>query len=271
MLISQTTPDAHPPTPLPCRWPALVTLATLAKFLIAWRRLCDVVLFRSSCRFEHTLTAVRAPPGYQSYRKYHAYSIVVNILTPFLVSNRLIYLFWSQAGDYAANANLTVSPRSLSMSHPPTLSPSRWPALTSLPLVAKFQLIYRPSSEALFSPPSLAGQKPLPLMSRLVWNVGVTKVVMPWSWLLNRSLYLRTQCMRLSRRSHFEHNHLRRAEKAPLITARFTRNRRRTHRPILWGKLGPDRIGAEMFARAPCACRPEERPSTGQRRPLVKP
>ena len=32
MLISRARPDEHPPTPPPCRWPALITLPTLAKF-----------------------------------------------------------------------------------------------------------------------------------------------------------------------------------------------------------------------------------------------
>ena len=76
MLISQTTPDEHPPTPPPCRWPALITLPALAKFQLDWRHLCDV-LFRSSCLFEHTLTAVCALPGYQYRRKYDEYSNIL--------------------------------------------------------------------------------------------------------------------------------------------------------------------------------------------------
>ena len=40
-------PDAHPPTPPPSRWPALITLPTLTKFQLGWRRLCDVALFPS--------------------------------------------------------------------------------------------------------------------------------------------------------------------------------------------------------------------------------
>ena len=36
--FSQRTPDEHPPTRLPCRWPALITLPTLAKFQLVWRR-----------------------------------------------------------------------------------------------------------------------------------------------------------------------------------------------------------------------------------------
>ena len=73
MLISQTTPNEHPQTRPPCRWPALITLPTLVKFQLVWRRLCDL-LFRSSCLFEHTLTAVCALLEYQSCRKHNVYS-----------------------------------------------------------------------------------------------------------------------------------------------------------------------------------------------------
>ena len=71
---SQTMPVEHPPTPPPCRWPALITLPTLAKSQPVWCLLCEVVLFRSACLFEHTLTAVCALSKYQSCRKYHVYS-----------------------------------------------------------------------------------------------------------------------------------------------------------------------------------------------------
>ena len=57
--FSQTTPDEDPPTPPPCRWPALITLRTSTKFQLVWRRLCDGVLFRSSCFFQRTLCATR--------------------------------------------------------------------------------------------------------------------------------------------------------------------------------------------------------------------
>ena len=43
MSISQTTRDEHSPTPPPCWWPALITLSTLAKFQLVWRRLCDAL------------------------------------------------------------------------------------------------------------------------------------------------------------------------------------------------------------------------------------
>ena len=76
--------------------------------------------------------------------------------------------------------------------------------------------------------------------------------------------------MRSRRRSQFEHNHRRKADRAPQITASFTRDRRRAHWHMRWGKLGRDGIGAEMVARAPSACNPEESLSTGHSRALVK-
>ena len=69
MLISRTRHDEHPPTAPSCQWPALITLPTLAKFQLVWRRLCDVALFRCSGLFEDTLMAVCALPEYQSRRK----------------------------------------------------------------------------------------------------------------------------------------------------------------------------------------------------------
>ena len=55
IFFSQTMPDEHPPTLPPSRWPALITLPTLAKFQLVWRRLCDVVLL-PSCLVKHSLT-----------------------------------------------------------------------------------------------------------------------------------------------------------------------------------------------------------------------
>ena len=58
-LVSQTTPDEHPPTPPPCRSRALVTSRTPTKCQLVWHRLCDDVLFRSSCLFKRTLCDTR--------------------------------------------------------------------------------------------------------------------------------------------------------------------------------------------------------------------
>ena len=64
-------------TPPPCRWSALVTLPILANFQLVFCADCCLVLFRSSCLFEHTLTAACALPEYQSCRKYNAYSSIL--------------------------------------------------------------------------------------------------------------------------------------------------------------------------------------------------
>ena len=69
MLFSQTTPDEHLSTLPPYRWPALITLRTLAKFQLVKHRIYHVVLFRSSCLFEHTLTAVCVLPEYRFDRR----------------------------------------------------------------------------------------------------------------------------------------------------------------------------------------------------------
>ena len=77
MLVSQTTTDEHPPTPPPCRWPALISLPTLAKVHLVWRHLCEFVLLPFSCLVEHTLTAVCVPPEYQPGREYNVYSYIL--------------------------------------------------------------------------------------------------------------------------------------------------------------------------------------------------
>ena len=55
--FSRTTPDEHPTTSPPRRWPPLITLRTPTKFQLVRRRLCDDVLFRSSCLFLRILCA----------------------------------------------------------------------------------------------------------------------------------------------------------------------------------------------------------------------
>ena len=150
----------------------------------------------------------------------------LNVLYIFDPTCNVLKSSWSSTARMSC---LVVSPPSLSSSHPPTPTPSRWPALTTLPPLAKFQLVWRRLCEALLSSSSLAGQKHPSLLSRLVWNVGAIKVVFPWTWRLNRLLYLRTQWMRSQRRSQFEHDHRRRADRAPQITASFTRDRRQAH------------------------------------------
>ena len=115
-----------------------------------------------------------APPAWSSSplrpsMHYPSTSLVVNIMhiQPFCEHLNILYIF-DQADVYrfevrlelyGANVRLVVSPRSLSPSHPPAPIPSRWPALTTLPPLAKFQLVGRLLCEALRSSSSLAGQK----------------------------------------------------------------------------------------------------------------
>ena len=79
-----------------------------------------------------------------------------------------LYRFEVRPEIYAANARLIVSPPSLSPSHPPTPPLSRLPALTTLPSLVKFQLVWRPLCEALLAFSSFPCQKHPSLLSRLV-------------------------------------------------------------------------------------------------------
>ena len=142
------------------------------------------------------------------------------------IFSTILISFWSQAGALRW-ARIMVSPPPLSPSHPPTPPPSWWPALTTLPPLVKFQIVWRRLCENLLSSSSLAGQKHPSLLPGLVWNVWNIKLFLPWTWILNRLLYLRTQWMRSQGRSQFEHDHRQRVDRAPQITGRFTWDRRR--------------------------------------------
>ena len=79
-----------------------------------------------------------------------------------------LYRFEVRLELYGANTHLVVGPPSLS---PPTPPPSRrWAALTTLPPLAKFQLVWCRSCEALLSSSSLAVQKRPSLLSCLCLN-----------------------------------------------------------------------------------------------------
>ena len=159
---------------------------------------------------------------------------------------------------YGANARLVVSPPSLSppdANAKPMVS-SHFPA----PL-AKFQLVWHRLCEALLSSSSLAGQKYPSLLSHLCLKCRRYKGRFALNMKISL-LHLRTESMRSQRRLQFGHGHRRRADRAPQIPASFTRDRRRAHRHVQWGKLGPDQIGGEMVARAACTSRPEGSPWT---------
>ena len=95
ILFSQTTPDEHPPTPPPCRWPALITSPTLAKFQLAWRRLCDAVLV-PSCLVKHGLTDAHlfnrvSFSSYSSGTLYSSASFEGPILPPPCLASSLLH------------------------------------------------------------------------------------------------------------------------------------------------------------------------------------
>ena len=93
----------------------------------------------------------------------HILTICEHVDVLYIFDQEDLYLFEVRLELYGANARLIVSPPSLSVSP----RPSRWPALTTLLPLAKFQHVWRRLCEALL-PSSLAGQKPPSLLSRLV-------------------------------------------------------------------------------------------------------
>ena len=156
MLISQTTPDEHPPTPPPCRWPALITLPSpsFSSFGAASMMLC--------CSVPPACSSTPLQPS----MNYPSISIIVNIMCIQTFCEHLNVLYIFDQTDLhrfkirqelsSANPRLIVSPPPLSSSHPPTPPSNRWPALTTLPPLAKFQLVWRRLCEALLSSFSLS-------------------------------------------------------------------------------------------------------------------
>ena len=151
----------------------------------------------------------------------------------------------------------------MSPSDPPTPPPSRWLALTMLPLFANFKLVWRRLCDALLPSSSLAGQNP-----RRFFHVLCLRRKYKARFDVNMNIkssikYFRPSWGHSQRRSQFKHDYCRGADRAPQIAANFTRDRRRVHRHTYWGKLGLDRIGAQMVTKAPCMCRPEGSLSMG--------
>ena len=118
--ISQTTPDEHPPTPPPCRWPALITLLTLAKF-----QLVGAASAMLCCSAPPACSGTPSLPS----EYYPSISLVVNMM--YIEHLHVLYIF-DQTDLYrvevrlelhGSNALLIVSPPSLSPSHPPTPPP----------------------------------------------------------------------------------------------------------------------------------------------------
>ena len=183
-LFSQKTPDEHPPTPPPCRWPAFITLRTPTKFQLVWRRLYDV-LFRSSCLLERTLCA------------YPRIGLVVlaNIMCirRFCDHTNVLHTFDQTCIVLKSGSSSTTGPPDRWSSSFVSVSP---PDATAKPMAsshhfspfAKLQLVWRRLCEALRSS-SLTGLK----------------------------------------HPSLQHDHRRRADRTPQITASFTRDRRRAH------------------------------------------
>ena len=145
-------PDEHPSTPPPSRWPALITLPTLAKFQLVWRHLCDVPL--PSWLFEYTLTAVCVLPEYRSGRN-------IRYIRTFCALLNFLYIFdptciVSRSGwnSTARMPRRIVSPLVLPDEQPPTPTPRRWPALIPLPTLAKFHLVWRRLCDVVLFPSS---------------------------------------------------------------------------------------------------------------------
>ena len=107
-----------------------------------------------------------------------------------------LYRFEVRLELYGANARLVVSSPSLSPSHPPTPPPNRLPQLSSLPPLAKFQLVWRRLGEALLFSSSLAGGKHQSLLTRLCLICRRYKGRFALNMIKYGPLGLRTQWMR---------------------------------------------------------------------------
>ena len=88
------------------------------------------------------------------YTSIHTFCENLNVL--YIFDQTYLYRVEVRLELNGANPRLIVSPPSLSPSHPPTPPPSRWPALTALPPLAKFQLVWRRCVKlCCLAPPSL--------------------------------------------------------------------------------------------------------------------
>ena len=127
--FSQMTPDEHPPTPPPCRWP---TLITTHPHQISARWALPVMLCCSAP------SASSSAPLRPSVR-YPSFGLIVNITCMRTFCDHInvsyfrfrpeLYRFAVRLELYdGANARQIVSP-SLSPSHAPTPPPNLWPAL----------------------------------------------------------------------------------------------------------------------------------------------
>ena len=142
MLISRTTPDGTPPDAAALPIASSQTLSPSSPSFSSFGTASVMCCFTPACS-----TPLR--PSVHHPRV--SISLVVNIMNIQIFCEHLyIYFIFStrqtcivlKSGwtSYAANARVLVSPPSMSPSDPPTPS-SRWPAPTTLPPLAKFQLV----------------------------------------------------------------------------------------------------------------------------------
>ena len=167
-------------------------------------------------------------------------SLVVYIMCIQTLCDHLNVLYFSTRQDlhrfevrlelYGANARLVVSPPSLSPSHPPTPHRQADGQLSPLyPPSPSFSSFGTACVElCCLPPPSLVRNARLCFLV-YVRNVEIYRSFCPEHGRLNRPSYLRTQWMRPQRRSQFEHDHRRKADRAPQITPSFTQDRRLAH------------------------------------------
>ena len=101
MLISQTAPDGHPPTPPPCRWPALITSSSFSSFGAASEMLCGCALPACSS------TPLRPSVHYPSI------SLVVNIMyiQTFCEHLDVLYMFSTRQTCIALKSGWSSTPR----------------------------------------------------------------------------------------------------------------------------------------------------------------
>ena len=149
---SQTTPDEHPRPRSPYRRRSLITLSTLTKFEIVWRRGCDDVLFRSACLFGRTFCATQRSDC--SKCNFHCYMVSPEKFPSNVRQTRIVVEY----AEVLQRARLIFSPPALSRFHLPTATTRRWPALPSLPPFDDFRLVCRCLYEALRPSSSIAGQ-----------------------------------------------------------------------------------------------------------------
>ena len=179
------------------------------------------MLLPSSCFVEHTLKAVCVLPEYQPGRKYNTHSYLCGHLNVLYVFDPTCIVLMSGWSSTARMPRLVVSPASLSLSLPDATRPMT-SSLHFTPPIAKFQLARRRLCEALLS-------------SSLVRNTSFCCLVYEicrryeGRFALNNVMKIKSVVTFADRqrRSQFEHDHGRRADRAPQITASFTRDTQR--------------------------------------------